>query len=47
MSYINVKITGVPYSKLKSRGDFSAAARWDEAVITETRDLLGFLRLAF
>jgi Holliday junction resolvase RusA-like endonuclease len=39
MSYISIKIIGVPYSKLKSRGDFSAAKRWDEAVIAQTRDL--------
>jgi|GEM_PF-757570 len=39
MSYINIKISGVPYSKLKSRGDFSALERWNKAVITHTRGL--------
>ena len=39
MSYINVKISGVPYSKPKSRGDFAAPGRWDEAVIAQTRSL--------
>ena len=39
MSYINIKISGVPYSKLKSRGDFLALERWNEAVRSQTRDL--------
>ena len=39
MSYININISGVPYSKLKSRGDFTAPQRWDEAVIAQTQNL--------
>ena len=39
MSYINIKISGVPYSKLKSRGDFLGPTRWDEAVIAQTQSL--------
>lgn len=39
MSYINIKISGIPYSKLKSRGDRSGLHRWDEAVRSQTRGL--------
>jgi Holliday junction resolvase RusA-like endonuclease len=36
VSYVNIKISGVPYSKLKSRGDRSALERWNDAVRTQT-----------
>jgi len=39
LSYINIKISGVPYSKLKSRGDHLAPERWDDAVRTQTMGL--------
>ena len=39
MSYINVKIRGIPYSKLKSRGNFRGLTEWDEAVIAQTSSL--------
>jgi Holliday junction resolvase RusA-like endonuclease len=39
VSYISVKIQGVPYSRLKSRGDVDAAKRWSLAVIDQTRGL--------
>jgi Holliday junction resolvase RusA-like endonuclease len=39
MRYISVRISGVPYSKLKARGDLEAPKRWTEAVIRQTKEL--------
>ena len=34
-----LKISGVPYSRLKSRGNLSAPTEWSNAVIEQTRSL--------
>ena len=39
MSYISVKIDGVPYSKSKMRGKVDAPAQWTKKVIEQTKDL--------
>jgi len=37
--YINRTIKGVPYSKLKSRGNLEAPERWSEEIVKQTSDL--------
>ena len=39
MSYICKKITGIPYSRNKMRGNVAAPKEWTSAVIEQTRDL--------
>jgi Holliday junction resolvase RusA-like endonuclease len=39
MSYISVKIDGVPYAKSKMRGKVDAPAQWTKKVIEQTKDL--------
>lgn len=39
MSYISVKINGVPYSHLKSRGNIAAPKLWTKAIKDQTKDL--------
>ena len=39
MSYISVKIDGVPYSKSKMRGKVDAPVQWTKKVIEQTKDL--------
>ena len=39
MTYINCFISGVPYAKLKSRGDKEAPKRWSRAIKEQTSDL--------
>jgi Holliday junction resolvase RusA-like endonuclease len=39
MSYISVKIDGVPYSKSKKRGKVDAPAEWTKKVIEQTEHL--------
>jgi hypothetical protein len=52
VNVISVLIKGVPYAKLKSRGDKLAPGRWSDAVIEQTRTLplvkeACFLKLTF
>ena len=37
--YVNRIVKGVPYSKLKSRGNLEAPARWSSEVVRQTSDL--------
>jgi Holliday junction resolvase RusA-like endonuclease len=39
MPYISLTISGVPYSRVKSRGDREAPQRWSEAVVKQTQGL--------
>lgn len=39
MAYISVRISGIPYSKMKARGDRDAPTRWTDAIIAQTRHL--------
>lgn len=39
MKPIYLKITGIPYSKAKNRGDIEAPNRWSQAVIDQTAGL--------
>ena len=39
MTYISLMIRGVPYSRVKSRGDKKAPGRWSDAVVEQTRGL--------
>lgn len=39
MSYVNLTVRGIPYGKLKSRGDKGAPKRWSERVREQTKDL--------
>jgi len=39
MSYINHKILGVPYSRLKSRGNKDGPKLWSKLIIKKTMDL--------
>jgi Holliday junction resolvase RusA-like endonuclease len=39
MSYISVRIEGVPYSKSKMRGKVDAPAQWTKKAIEQTKDL--------
>lgn len=38
-TYVNRMIRGIPYAKMKSRGDIDAPARWSEAIREQTADL--------
>lgn len=37
--YLSGKISGIPYSKVKARGNLAAAEQWSEAIRRQTRDL--------
>jgi len=37
--YINKTIKGIPYSKLKSRGNLEAPERWSAEIVKQTSDL--------
>ena len=39
MTYICKRITGIPYSRNKMRGNVAAPYEWTKAVIEQTRDL--------
>jgi Holliday junction resolvase RusA-like endonuclease len=39
MSYINMKISGVPYAKSKTRGNIEGLKKWTQDIIKQTRDL--------
>ncbi len=39
MSYINIKIKGIPYSKTKVRGNLEGPKDWEKAIIAQTKDL--------
>jgi Holliday junction resolvase RusA-like endonuclease len=39
MAYISKTISGIPYSRLKSRGDVEAPERWTAAIVNQTKDL--------
>lgn len=39
MSYININIKGVPYSKNKARGNLEGSKIWKETIIAQTKDL--------
>lgn len=39
MSYISVMVRGVPYSRLKSRGDREAPKVWSRAIVEQARGL--------
>jgi Holliday junction resolvase RusA-like endonuclease len=39
VTYINFTISGVPYSRLKSRGKIAAPREWSEQVIAQTSGL--------
>ena len=37
--FIEVKISGIPYSRSKTRGNISATREWTNAVVNQTKDL--------
>ena len=39
MTYINVRISGVPYAKLKATGNKAGPKRWTEAIRAQTQHL--------
>lgn len=39
MSYINLKISGIPYAKTKTRGYVDGPRIWTEQIIEQTKDL--------
>lgn len=39
MKHISIKITGIPYSRNKTRGDVEAPGRWTQSIIEQTSSL--------
>lgn len=39
MDYIQLKISGVPYGRLKTRGDKNAPEKWSQKIIEKTKHL--------